>query len=81
MRSAGKIAKESSDVGRAQDNVEALQAQLQELEEEFTREADALREQSDTESLQLQEATLTPRKGDLTVDRIALVWVPVMTPK
>ena len=81
MRSAGKIAKESSDVGRAQDNVEALQAQLQELEEEFTREADALRKQSDTESLQLQEATLTPRKGDLTVDRIALVWVPVMTPK
>ena len=78
MRSAGKIAKESSDVGRAQDNAQALQGQLHELEEEFTRETESLREQLNAESLQILESTITPRKADLTVERMALAWVPVL---
>jgi hypothetical protein len=76
MRSAGKIGKERSDVARAKDTVESLQEQLVALEEEFTRESEQLREQFTEEALELKELPIKPRKSDLTVDQVTLVWTP-----
>ncbi|MCA9121776.1 MAG: ATP-binding protein [Planctomycetaceae bacterium] len=76
MRSASKIAQERNDVARAQDNVETLQEQLVALEEEFTRESDLLRERFTEEALELNEVPITPRKSDLSVEQITLVWTP-----
>jgi len=76
MRSASKIARERGDVGRAEDTVESLQEQLVALEEEFTRESEQLRERFTDEALELKEVPIAPRKSDLTVDRVALVWTP-----
>ncbi|MDA1049742.1 MAG: hypothetical protein O3C40_04590 [Planctomycetota bacterium] len=76
MRSASKIAQERSDVARAQDTVESLQEQLVALEEEFTHESEQLRQQLTAEALELKELPIKPRKSDLTVDRVALVWTP-----
>ncbi len=76
MKSAGKIGKERGDVGRAAEVVESLQEQLVALEEEFTRESEQLHERFTDEALQLKELPIKPRKSDLSVDRVALVWTP-----
>ena len=76
MRSAGKIAKERSDVARAEDTVESLQEQLVALEEEFTRESEQLGDKFTEEALELKELSIKPRKSDLTVDQVTLVWTP-----
>lgn len=76
MRSAGKIAHKRSDVARAEDTVETLQKQLVALEEEFTRESEKLRKQLAGDALELKELPIKPRKSDLTVDQVALVWTP-----
>jgi hypothetical protein len=76
MRSAGKIAHKRSDVARAEDTVETLQEQLVALEEEFTRESEKLCEQLTGDALELKELPIKPRKSDLTVDQVALVWTP-----
>jgi phage host-nuclease inhibitor protein Gam len=76
MRSASKIAQQRSDVARAADTVDSLQQQLVSLEDEFTRESEHLREQFTAEAMQLKELPIKPRKSDLTVDQVALVWTP-----
>jgi phage host-nuclease inhibitor protein Gam len=76
MRSASRIAREKGDVTRAEENVESLQEQLEALEEEFTREAETLREELSADGLELTEVPIRPRKSDLSVDQVALVWTP-----
>ncbi len=76
MRSASKIAQERGDVARAEDTAESLQEQLVALEEEFTRESEQLRQQLTEDALELKALPMKPRKSDLTVDQVALVWTP-----
>lgn len=76
MRSASRIASEKSDVTRAEQNAEALEEQLEALEEDFTRDSEALRAALDPDALELTEISIRPRKSDLSVDQVALVWTP-----
>jgi hypothetical protein len=75
-RGAGRAARERGDVARARDDVEALQRQLQELEVELAERLEGVREQLSEEDLVCEELPIRPRKADLTVDRVALVWTP-----
>lgn len=76
MRSASRRSREKSDVTRAEENVEALEEQLEALEEEFTRETETLREELSADELELTGVPIRPRKSDLSVDQVALVWTP-----
>ncbi len=76
MRSAGKIAKEKGDVALAKETVESHKEKLLALEEEFTRETEELRERFTEDALELKELRIKPRKSDLSVDQVALVWTP-----
>lgn len=76
MRSASRASREREDVTRAEDNLRALQDQLIDLEESFTRESDTLRDKLSGESLEIQDSPLRPRKTDLAVEQLALVWTP-----
>lgn len=75
-RSAGKLAKERTDIGYAEENVVALQARLAALDEKFTEEADKLFAHVDPTSIELEELTLQPKKADITISQVALVWKP-----
>jgi hypothetical protein len=75
-RGAGSAARERGDVARAQDDVEALQQQLQELEREFEERLEGVRDQADDSEVVCQELAIRPRKADLVVERVALVWTP-----
>jgi hypothetical protein len=75
-RGAGRIFKEGQDVQRAQENVQVLQKQLEELEAQATYDADLLRGSADPLTEQLETVEVKPRKTDISVRVLGLGWVP-----
>ena len=75
-RGAGRILKEGQDVGRAQENRQALQQQLSELEAEVARESEALRTAVDPLSEELAALEVRPKKTDISVRVLSLGWAP-----
>ena len=76
MRGAGRAAREKEDVGRAADNAEQLHEELAALQSRIEAEIAAIQEGPDALSLPLEPVTVRPRKSDVQVDKVALVWTP-----
>jgi hypothetical protein len=76
MRGAGRAMKEARDVARAQENIEAIEADRQALETEFLTESKAV-EAEDRTAGPLDTVTIRPAKGGIQVKVVALVWMPV----
>ncbi len=75
-RSLGRAQKESADVQRAAENVEALRQQLAALQQEFERELAALEGKLDVFSVPFGKIVLRPKKTHVSVRLAALVWAP-----
>jgi hypothetical protein len=78
-RSVGRAAKEREDVQRAEENVAAVDAKIEELNAELAAEIASLDAGADPASLALDEVTIRPKKADVTVTRLALAWTPWRT--
>lgn len=76
MRSAGRAMGQAEDVGRAQETVEAIQHQLQELEDQFQADVAAAASGADPATEPLQTADLRPTRTNINVRLVALVWLP-----
>jgi hypothetical protein len=76
MRGLGRTAREREDVGRAEEGLAMLRQKLLDLEAELTSEVDEVRTQLDLDQLPLEPLQVRPRKSDLRVERVALVWQP-----
>jgi uncharacterized protein DUF87 len=76
IRGMSRSRKESQDIDRAEDNVEALKQQLADLEAEFTQEAEALGSQLQAQAETLETVTIRPKKSNITVELLGLGWVP-----
>lgn len=76
-RSVGKTMKESSDVGRAEENIDSLKQQLAELEQQFEADTQAAAERIDPTTEKLERLTLKPKKTNITVRLLALAWTPI----
>jgi len=76
VRSAGRVMKESQDVGAAEENVAALQQQLAELEAQFKSESDALAAATDPLNEKLETVSIKPTKANIAVKLVALAWTP-----
>lgn len=74
MRSAGRAGRERQDVTQAEENLETLQHQLQDLEAQFQAETEALEATASPDRLLLEEITIKPKKADISVTRVALAW-------
>jgi hypothetical protein len=74
-RGTGRAAQQRGDIGRAKENVSALRRKLEELEAEFESEIDEVRRLAE-ERQDLDAITVRPRKSDMSVRQVALVWVP-----
>jgi len=72
-RGAGRVLKEREDVGRAQENVQALQQQLADLEAEFKVEAESA---ALTGAESIQTFTIKPTKQNISVKLVVLAWAP-----
>ncbi|MCC7137378.1 MAG: DUF853 family protein [Planctomycetes bacterium] len=75
-RGIGRASKEAADVTRAEEGADVLRARLAELQKQVEDEIAALRTATDPGSLALDEVRVAPRKGDLSVGTVALLWTP-----
>ena len=76
FRGIGRSAKESRDVDHAEENLEALQTESIELEEAFEAEVAELEAQLDAQGAEITTFELKPRRSDVDVRLVALVWRP-----
>ena len=76
MRGASRAAQQKADVDRAREDVASLQTQLQDLEAELREELAGIATEHEQLDGDVGELAVAPRKSDITVDRVALAWVP-----
>ena len=75
-RGAGRILKEGQDVGRAEENAQALEQQLAELQGQLAQETEALKTAADPLAEELEALEVKPKKTDISVRVLSLGWVP-----
>jgi hypothetical protein len=68
--------KEQQDIGRANETVEALQAQLAEIETELQSETQAMEAKIDAQNEQLETVSIKPKKTNISVQIVTLAWAP-----
>jgi hypothetical protein len=75
-RGVGRAARERGDIARAEERVEKLRERLADLEGEFQEEVASLETAIDTDEVAIEAVNIRPRKSDLEVQPIRLVWTP-----
>ncbi|MBX9737537.1 MAG: hypothetical protein K2X32_11480, partial [Phycisphaerales bacterium] len=76
VRGAQRTMKESSDVNRAEENIEALAQQLKDLEAQFNADVEAATGKFDVATEQFEKLILKPKKTGISVRALMLVWAP-----
>lgn len=76
MRRIGKIGQEDQQAVYAENDVKSLQDQLNQLQQERGSEIALAAIDSDPSKIPLETLTLRPKKGDISVDKISLLWWP-----
>ena len=75
-RKMSQVSSERGDVNRANQRLEDLQADREDLERRCKNEIEDLRTKFRPESLELQATEVPCRKGDMQLDDVTLLWVP-----
>ncbi|HSL99559.1 MAG TPA: ATP-binding protein, partial [Candidatus Limnocylindria bacterium] len=75
-RGAGRTLKESQDVARADDNVQAITKQLADLQALLDQETEEVKAGTDPLAESLETCEVRPKKTDISVSLISLVWFP-----
>ena len=75
-RGMGRSMKEKEDIERAVESVNVLQKQLAALVEQLQFESQELQNRIDPQSETFQAIEIRPKKTNITVKPVALVWVP-----
>ncbi|MGH0032173.1 MAG: helicase HerA domain-containing protein [Myxococcota bacterium] len=75
-RGVGRARREKGDISRAEEKVETLRERLEALEAEFQEDLAELEAGPSAEELELDEVRVAPRKSDLDVEPVQLVWTP-----
>jgi hypothetical protein len=73
-RAGSRVLKERGDVGRAKERVAKVEDDLKELEEELEDKIDDLVDEYDIENVEIEEFQIKPRKSDIQINDIAVVW-------
>jgi hypothetical protein len=76
IKSAGRVMKESQEVGQAEENVAVLQQQLVDLEAQFKAESEALAAATDPLNEKLETVSIKPTKSNIAVKLVTLAWTP-----
>lgn len=76
MRRMRRAADERTDIQRAKEKLEAAEQKLADLEAEFEEEVAQIEDALQVENLELERLTIRPRKSDLQVTGVQLVWTP-----
>jgi Skp family chaperone for outer membrane proteins len=76
MRDVGRSIDEGDDVKRADENLSVAKQKLSDLETELQAEIAALEAGLDPKTEALDKVIVRPRKSDINVDALGLVWMP-----
>ncbi len=76
LRTGAKTMKESGDIASASENLQSLQQQKVDLEAEFNAEMQALQGSTDPSKQEIETIAERPKKTDVKVRLVALVWCP-----
>ena len=76
VRSANSVAKEAEDVRHAEEALEALHERHRELDREVEDEVLKIQDMFDPDLMELTQEEIKPRKSDISVERVVLVWLP-----
>jgi hypothetical protein len=76
LHRGSRISREKQDVERAIGDEGAVRERIAELEAELASEVAALDATPNAGSFALEARPLRPRKGDLAIDPVTLVWTP-----
>jgi len=76
VRSAGRAKKEMGDVARAEEQRVALHEKWAALQAEANAKLAELQAQASGQGLEITRAQLSPRKADIDVGTLTLVWLP-----
>ncbi len=67
--------KERGDISRAQEALEEIHEELELLAEELEEKIDELSEKYDVERVEIKDASIKPKKSDIDVKELSIVWV------
>ena len=73
-RGVGRTMKESEDIKRAGETVEAMSGQLADLEQQVQAETQDVAARYDLTALKLETVSLKPKKTQITIQLVALAW-------
>ncbi len=76
MRSANRAMQSGTSIVQAQETLQAVEAQLAEMEAELQREADKVADTYNVLEEQLEEVVIRPTATNMTVHLLALAWTP-----
>jgi hypothetical protein len=74
VRGVGRSMKESEDIGRAQETLEAIQAQRQALDDELKDETAKLEAAGDPATETFERISVKPKRTNITVKLVGLMW-------
>ena len=72
----GRTASQRGDIGRAKESLEVLQQKLDDLEQEARDEIDEIKQSIRVDKMDLESLDIRPRKSDIEIRRLSLVWLP-----
>ncbi len=75
-RKAGRVAREKEDVTRAQDRLDQLLQERMQLEESIAQEVAQSNVAHQADRLALDQLQVRPRKSDISIEPITIVWTP-----
>ncbi|MEP3478851.1 MAG: ATP-binding protein [Fuerstiella sp.] len=76
MKSASSLAKESADIRHASEALESLLERREDLNAEVEDDVARIQDELDPTLMELDQEEIKPRKSDIEVTRMQLVWVP-----
>ncbi|RME90632.1 MAG: ATP-binding protein, partial [Anaerolineae bacterium] len=76
MRGVTRTMNESQDIEQAKEDIESIKQQIAALDAEFQQEVAALEERIDPMTEELQTLVIKPRKTDINIELLTLVWAP-----
>ena len=67
--------KERGDIGRAEEALAEIHEEIELLAEELEDKIDELSDKFDVDSVEIKDASMKPKKSDIDVEALSIVWV------